>query len=160
MSTRENILKILYIGGSMYGYEVYKIYKEVYGEVLLRTIYYHLKACEKRGELKAKKIVGVLGGFTWGYETDRIYYELKEGVEEKLKMNIEEIKAIKNAVNKHKKDLREELRKWVKKLKEEIKSGEDPLRLRRKCEKLKAFYLLKFGKYPKVIDNWLSSLPP
>ena len=138
----------------MYGYEIYKVYKEVYGDVLLRSIYYNLKKALEEGSIEVKKVVGVLGDFTWGPETDRVYYVVKKDVE----MSKEEMNEIKKALRAHKKSVREELKKWIRKLSEEVKHGDE--KTRRKCEKLKAFYLMKFGKYPKVLDEWIKSLPP
>jgi len=151
---RENILKILSVGGSMYGYEIYKIYKEVYGDVLLRSIYYNLKKALEEGSIEVKRVVGVLGNFTWGPETDRVYYVVKKEVE----MSKEEMDGIKRALRTYKKSIKEELRKWIRELSREVKHGDE--KTRRKCEKLKAFYLMKFGKYPKILDKWIESLPP
>jgi uncharacterized small protein (DUF1192 family) len=73
---RENICLILNKINFSYGYEIYKIYKQVFGKVLLRDIYYHLKKGNEIGEFIAIEAKKELGRYTWGDQAERIYYAL------------------------------------------------------------------------------------
>lgn len=73
---RERIAEILSNIGFSYGYDIYKIYKKVYGNVLLRTIYYNLKKGVEDNEFLVVEVKRTPGQFTWGNETERVYYTL------------------------------------------------------------------------------------
>jgi len=75
---RERIIDILYFNGPTHGYEIYKIYRELFGKVTARVIYYHLKKGLAQGIFKIAKIEKQKGEFSWGTEAERIYYELTE----------------------------------------------------------------------------------
>ncbi|MCW1309829.1 MAG: hypothetical protein QXP04_03985, partial [Candidatus Nanoarchaeia archaeon] len=73
---RENIALILNKLNVSYGYEIYKVYKQVFGKILLRDIYYHLKKGQELGEFIAIETKVEPGNFTWGTQTERTYYTL------------------------------------------------------------------------------------
>jgi hypothetical protein len=73
---RQNIVEILYFLGRGYGYDIYKIYKAVFPQVTMRSIYYHLKKGVAIGEFKIDKIEKERGNFSWGSEVEKIYYAL------------------------------------------------------------------------------------
>ncbi len=83
---RQNIIEILYFIKQGYGYEIYKIYREVYPPVTLRSIYYHLRKGKDLGEFKIHKIKSEKGNYSWGPEAEKIYYSL--GKEAKPKADI------------------------------------------------------------------------
>ena len=73
---RENILKIVAALGISYGYEVYKIYKEFFGKITLRNIYYNLRKGVELLQLAEVGAHEILGNFTWGRIVERKYYIL------------------------------------------------------------------------------------
>jgi len=93
---RERITDILYFKGPTHGYDIYKIYRELFGKVTARVIYYHLKKGLAKGIFKIAKIEKQKGEFSWGTEAERIYYELTEratpAADPKIRNYIENIK--------------------------------------------------------------------
>ncbi len=73
---RQNIVEILNIKGEMYGYDIYRSYKEIFPSITLRSIYYHLKKGVSTGEFIVKEVKREKGEFSWGTETEKIYYAL------------------------------------------------------------------------------------
>ncbi|MBR9677698.1 MAG: hypothetical protein GOU97_00140 [Nanoarchaeota archaeon] len=73
---RNRICQILHRKGFSYGYEIYNIYKNVFGQVSMKSIYYHLKQGVKTGEVQLVKVRKELGNYTWGDQTERTYYTL------------------------------------------------------------------------------------
>jgi len=65
------ILSTINIG---YGYEIYKIYKEIFGNVHIRTIYYNLKKGIEKEEIILLKVEKEVGNYSWGNEVQKIYY--------------------------------------------------------------------------------------
>jgi hypothetical protein len=81
-TVRQNIVEIL-SHGAKYGYEVYKHYKELYPDVTMRLIYYHLKKGIQTGEIKVDRIEKQQGSYSWGPEAERTYYALGPKAEPK-----------------------------------------------------------------------------
>ena len=73
---RQNIVEILYFLKEGYGYDLYRLYKEIFPAVSMRVIYYHLKKGTDLGEFKVNKIIKENGNFSWGSEAEKIYYSL------------------------------------------------------------------------------------
>ncbi len=73
---RQNIIEILYHMGSAHGYQIYKVYKEIYPQITLRAIYYHLKKGVSIGELEVEDIKKEGGEYSWGTEAEKTYYKL------------------------------------------------------------------------------------
>lgn len=73
---RQNIVEILYFLKSAYGYDIYKIYIEIFPSVTMRSIYYHLKKGLDLKEFKISKIKSEKGNYSWGPEAEKIYYKL------------------------------------------------------------------------------------
>ncbi len=74
--TRENILKIVAALGISYGYEIYKIYREFFGRITLRNVYYNLRKGVELLQLAEVGAQEILGNFTWGRVVERKYYIL------------------------------------------------------------------------------------
>jgi hypothetical protein len=70
------MIEVLSVLGEAYGYQIYKVYKEVFPQVTLRSMYYHLKKGKKLGEFEVVKIEKDQGSFSWGPSTERIIYRL------------------------------------------------------------------------------------
>ena len=73
---RQNLLEILAVLGRAHGYQLYKVYKELFPKVTLRVIYYHLKKGVSLGELEVERIERERGDYSWGSEAEKIYYKL------------------------------------------------------------------------------------
>lgn len=73
---RQNIVEILYFYKHLYGYEIFKIYKELYPPVTMRLIYYHLKKGLDTKEFKVYKVDKKSGNYSWGTTSENILYEL------------------------------------------------------------------------------------
>ena len=83
--TREKIIALLHYFGDMYGYEIYKRYKQVFGKTSLRLIYYHLNKGVQISMISKKKIEIIKGDYSWGNSSERIYYCL--GKDAKINTN-------------------------------------------------------------------------
>ena len=73
---RQNVVEILYFMGKGYGYEIFKVYREVFPKVTMRSIYYNLKKGLRTEEFKIEKIQKEKGNYSWGPEAEKIYYSL------------------------------------------------------------------------------------
>jgi DNA-binding PadR family transcriptional regulator len=73
---REKIASILMHSGQSYGYEIYKSYLKVFGKISLRNLYYNIKKGLELGEFIISDIKREVGAFTWGAESQRIYYTM------------------------------------------------------------------------------------
>ncbi|MEK6886309.1 MAG: hypothetical protein AABW88_00605 [Nanoarchaeota archaeon] len=73
---RQNIVEILNVRGDMYGYDIFRVYKEIFPSITLRSIYYHLKKGISTGEFIVKEVRKEKGNFSWGGETEKTYYAL------------------------------------------------------------------------------------
>lgn len=73
---REKIAHILKQTNASYGYQIYKIYSEVFGKVSLRNLYYNLKKGVNLGEFVVVEVKLEKGAFTWGGEVEHKYYTL------------------------------------------------------------------------------------
>ena len=75
---RQNIVEILFFIKKGYGYNIYKIYRDIFAPVTMRSIYYHLKKGLQLEEFKIDKVEKVKGDYSWGPEAEKIYYALGE----------------------------------------------------------------------------------
>ncbi len=73
---RQNIIEILHYLGEGYGYQIAKIYNEVFPPVTMRSVYYHLRKGVQTGELNVHKIGVEKGEFSWGDSVEKIYYTI------------------------------------------------------------------------------------
>ncbi len=73
---RQNIINILAYLGEGYGYDIYKVYIQVYPRASMRVIYYHLKKGVVLGEFRVKGIKVEEGDYSWGPKAEKVYYGL------------------------------------------------------------------------------------
>ena len=73
---RQNIVEIIYFYRQMHGYEIYKIYSDLFPPVTMRLIYYHLKKGLDTGEFRIQRISRKEGNYSWGTDVENILYEL------------------------------------------------------------------------------------
>ena len=75
---RQNVVEILNYLRQGYGYQIAKIYNEVFPPVTQRSIYYHLRKGLATKEIRMHKIEQEEGDFSWGKIVEKIYYTLGE----------------------------------------------------------------------------------
>jgi hypothetical protein len=73
---RQNIVEILYFYRQLHGYDLYKIYIDLYPKVTMRLIYYHLKKGLDTGEFKIARLDKKSGNYSWGTTSENVIYEL------------------------------------------------------------------------------------
>ena len=73
---RENVVEILFFLGKGYGYDIYKIYVDVFPKVTMRSIYYHLRKGVDLGVFEIENITMERGDYSWGESAQKIYYKL------------------------------------------------------------------------------------
>jgi hypothetical protein len=83
-SIRQNIVEILFFMKQGYGYEIHKVYMELFPKATQRVIYYHLKKGTALEEFDIKKIKKEQGNYSWGGEAEKIYYCLGKQAEPKI----------------------------------------------------------------------------
>jgi len=87
---RQNIIEILYFLGKGYGYQISKIYNEVFAKASQRSVYYHLRKGVSIGELELNKIEQEEGDFSWGKTVEKIYYSLGRKAKPKGELRVKE----------------------------------------------------------------------
>lgn len=87
---RQNVLEILFHLGKGYGYQISKIYNEVFPKATQRVIYYHLKKGVQTKEIMVHKIEQEHGDFSWGNVVEKKYYTLGGRAEPKGDRRVEE----------------------------------------------------------------------
>ena len=85
---RQNIIEILYFYKRLHGYEIHRIYRELFPPVTMRLIYYHLKKGLSTKEFKLYKIERKEGQYSWGAGTENIIYELGTGAKPMIEPRI------------------------------------------------------------------------
>ena len=75
-SIRQNIVEILFHLPEAYGYQICKIYNEIFPKATRRVIYYHLKKGCDLEEFKIKKVEFEKGDYSWGPTAQKTYYSL------------------------------------------------------------------------------------
>lgn len=90
---RERIVEILNHLGSAHGYLIYQVYTDVYDDVSLRSIYYHLNKGEELGVFEMDKVEDEEGNYSWGTKAEKVYYtladETKPKGDEKVRVYVE-----------------------------------------------------------------------
>jgi hypothetical protein len=90
---RQNMVEILAVKGQAYGYELAKIYNDIFPQCPRENIYYHLRKGVAIGEFIVKEIKQERGNFSWGSIVEKKYYALGPGAKpqgnERVKKYIE-----------------------------------------------------------------------
>lgn len=87
---RQNVVEILYHLGKGYGYQICKVYNEVFPEVTQRSIYYHLHKGVSTKEIVVHKVEQEKGDFSWGNTVEKTYYSLGGKAEPKGEKKVKE----------------------------------------------------------------------
>ena len=85
---RQNVIEILFYLGKGYGYQIAKLYNEIFPEVTQRSIYYHLRKGTQTKEIEIHKIEQEEGNFSWGSSVEKKYYTLGVNAEPKGLMRV------------------------------------------------------------------------
>ncbi len=87
---RNNIIDILGYMGKAYGYELNKVYREVFPAVTLRSIYYHLKKALSLGLVKVEVVERSEGNYSWGSTAEKTFYSLTEKANPRKRKELDE----------------------------------------------------------------------
>ena len=104
---RDNIVNILHSVKEGEGYFLYKIYRDIFGNATMRSIYYHLKKGCELGIFRVKEIKNEQGRHSWGESAKKIIYELGDKaipkpntrLNERIKKRASEIKRLSKFYN-------------------------------------------------------------
>lgn len=73
---RQRMVDILAVLGSGYGYEIHKIYCQLFPPCTREVVYYHLRTGVKLGQFVIERIAAEQGDYSWGKTVEKIYYRL------------------------------------------------------------------------------------
>ena len=73
-AVRQHMVDILARLGSASGYDIYKVYRELFPKCTLRLMYYHLKKGVALGEFTIDKVEKVEGKYSWGTTAEKTLY--------------------------------------------------------------------------------------
>ena len=94
---RQGVVEILHYLKQGTGYEIYKIYREVFASATQRSIYYHLKKGLQTKEFAVADVKVETGNYSWGPNATKTYYMLGEEAhpkeDERVKKYLENEKA-------------------------------------------------------------------
>ena len=75
-AVRQRMVDILACLGNASGYDMYKVYRELFPKCTLRLMYYHMKKGVILGEFAVDKIQKVEGKYSWGPIAEKKLYKL------------------------------------------------------------------------------------
>lgn len=87
---RQNIVEMMFYLGKAYGYQVAKLYNEIFPEACQRSIYYHLKKGISTREIEEEEIVEEVGNYSWGTRVEKVYYKLGKEAQVKGSTRVKE----------------------------------------------------------------------
>jgi len=87
---RQNIVEILFFLKQATGYEIYKVYANIFPKCTNEVIYYHLRKGLETGEFKLVKIKQEQGDYSWGSLAEKKYYSLGENAKPRMLKRVKE----------------------------------------------------------------------
>jgi len=87
---RQNIVDILYFAGKLHGYEVYKIYLQLFPRCAQKSVYYNLRKGAALGEFEIEEIKQEQGNYSWGDSAKKIYYKLGKKSKPRVNKKVKE----------------------------------------------------------------------
>ena len=87
---RQNIIEILAVMGRGYGYEIHKVYNELFTPCTRENIYYHLRKGVTLGEFEAEDVKQEKGEYSWGTIVEKKYYTLGSNAKPKGNARVQE----------------------------------------------------------------------
>ncbi|RLE45569.1 hypothetical protein DRJ22_04085 [Candidatus Woesearchaeota archaeon] len=98
---RQNIVEILNVFGSAYGYQIHRFYNELFPSCTREVIYYNLRKGVALGEFRLVDVKVEKGTFSWGVVAEKKYYVLGPNAQPRGDSRVEkffhELKKLKNA---------------------------------------------------------------
>ena len=73
---RQGLIEILAVKGTEYGYQLSKIYNQIFTPCTRENIYYHLRKGVALGEFVIGEIKQEKGEYSWGTTVEKKYYKL------------------------------------------------------------------------------------
>ena len=73
---RQNIVEMLFVMNSAYGYKIHKYYNELFPACTRENIYYNLRKGVKIGEFELAEVKQEKGEYSWGTVVEKKYYTL------------------------------------------------------------------------------------
>jgi hypothetical protein len=73
---RQNVIEILDVIGKGYGYEIHKLYNNIFPKCTRESVYYHLKKGVTLGEFSLLEVKQEKGEYSWGTIVEKRYYVL------------------------------------------------------------------------------------
>jgi len=73
---RQNMVEMIAVKGKGYGYELAKIYNQIFPPCTRENIYYHLRKGVAIGEFIVQEIKEERGQYSWGSTVEKKYYAL------------------------------------------------------------------------------------
>jgi len=93
---RQNIIEILFYLGKGYGYQLSKIYQQIFPACTREVVYYHLKKGVDLEEIKIHEVKKEKGDYSWGSDVTKTYYALgpnaKPKGSDRVKKELEKLK--------------------------------------------------------------------
>jgi len=86
---RDNLVEILFVVGQNYGYDLYKNYKKIFGNVNIRSIYYNLNKGVSLGVFTIAGVESIEGDYSWGKNVNRTLYKLSSNAIPKADKRVE-----------------------------------------------------------------------
>lgn len=99
---RQRLVNILSTIRKAYGYQLHKIYQEIYGDTTRENVYYHLRKGVKLGEFELTEVKQETGNYSWGATVEKKYYTLGPNAKPEPDPRIEEY-AKKHQTNRNRK---------------------------------------------------------
>lgn len=87
---RSNLIELLYYKKKATGYDLAKLYNELFSQVTMRVIYYNLKKGLLLQEFVVLAVVDEQGEYSWGSHAQKIYYGLGPAAKPKGNARIRE----------------------------------------------------------------------
>jgi len=87
---RQNIIDILFHIEKGYGYEIFKIYREIFPICTLKVIYYHLKKGVDLGVFSINNVKQEKGDYSWGPVVEKTYYILGPSAKPRVNKRVSE----------------------------------------------------------------------
>jgi hypothetical protein len=100
---RQNIIELIYVIGKAYGYQIHKVYNEIYPQCTREVVYYNLRKGVALNEFKIEEIKLEKGNYSWGSVVEKKYYVLCRNAKPKGDSRIKEYLDKKKKVKKKKK---------------------------------------------------------
>lgn len=85
---RQNMVDILQIMRRAYGYELAKVYLEIFPKVTKRLFYYHLRKGVELEEFAIDSVEKEKGEYSWGSVAEKTYYTLGSKAEPRSSQRI------------------------------------------------------------------------